>query len=273
MFFPRLRTVSAVSTLVLSFAFYAFAQTPTPTPEQKPTPTPKPGKNAANNLTAEQIVESTIVVYAFPGGRPVLEQIRKTAFERGKTTVLNGEGRMESANYQKWALRGANLGKERIRLDQQFPTVRYSLVQADEKVFGIFNDSVFTPREDAAKSFQNQIHHSLDGFLRYKENESTINLAGRDKMMGVEFHLIDVTDKQGRKTRYYVSVKSFRVMMLEYEDGGRKFKRKFYNYNYAQGTLVPFKSVLYEGDKIVEETEIGTVTFGQKVDEGLFAQS
>ncbi len=88
--------------------------------------------------------------------------------------------------------------------------------------------------------------------------------------MGVDFYMIDVTDKLSRKTRFYVSTKSFRVMMLEYEDAGVKYRRKYYNYNYAQGTLVPYRSVLWAGDKVIEETEINTITFGQKVDEDLF---
>ena len=88
--------------------------------------------------------------------------------------------------------------------------------------------------------------------------------------MGVDFYLLDVTDKQNRKTRFYVSSKSFRVMMLEYEEGGVKYKRKFYDYNYAQGTLVPYRSVLWANDKQIEETDIGTITFGQKIEEAMF---
>ncbi len=61
--------------------------------------------------------------------------------------------------------------------------------------------------------------------------------------------------------------------MLTYEDSGVKYRRKFYDYNYAQGTLVPYRSVLWADEKKVEETEIGTITFGQKVDEGLFKTS
>ena len=38
----------------------------------------------------------------------------------------------------------------------------------------------------------------------------------------------------------------------------------------AQGTLVPFRTVLYEDNKVIEETDVGTVTFGQKVEESLF---
>ena len=38
-----------------------------------------------------------------------------------------------------------------------------------------------------ALAFQNQIWHGLEALLRYKENESKLELAGREKIMGVEF--------------------------------------------------------------------------------------
>ena len=167
-------------------------------------------------------------------------------------------------------MRGETLSKERIRLDQEFPNARYSLIFNDEKIFGLYNNTVFTPRQEASKNFENQIVHGLEALLRYKENESKLEMAEREKIMGVDFYVIDVTDKKNHKTRFFVSAKSFRVLMLTYEDGGVKYRRKFYDYNYAQGTLVPFRSVLWADDKIIEETEIGTVTFGQKVDDDLF---
>ena len=60
-------------------------------------------------------------------------------------------------------------------------------------------------------------------------------------------------------------------MMLDYDQDGVKYRRRFYDYNYAQGTLVPFRTVLWAGDKLVEETEVGTITFGQKIDETMFS--
>ncbi|MER3430897.1 MAG: hypothetical protein C4325_11495 [Blastocatellia bacterium] len=233
-------------------------------------PSAKVSSKPGAELTAEQIVESTILIYAFPGGRQTLEQIRKTTNERGRTKINYPDGRSELVNYQRFIIRGPNLEKEKIRLDQEFPSVRYSLVHEDGKVFGVFNDQIFSPREDAAASFTDQIYRSIEALLRYKENGSEISLAGKDKLLGVDFYLIDLTDKVGRKTRFYVSVKRFRIMMLEYESGGTQYRRKFYDYNYAQGTLVPFRSVLYANDRITEETDIGTITFGQKVDESLF---
>jgi len=89
----------------------------------------------------------------------------------------------------------------------------------------------------------------------------------------VEFHLLDATDKQNRKTRFYISTKTLRVMMLEYAQDEVKYRRKFYDYNYAQGTLVPFRTVLWANDKQIEETNIQTISFGQKVEEGVFNES
>jgi hypothetical protein len=239
----------------------------------KPAPTPDPKAAATKPTTPEQVIETSLFIYGLGGGRPFLAQIRKTTIEHGKSSYTAADGKIEQANYQRFVIRGDALSKERIRLDQDFPTAKYSLVFSDEKIFGIYNNSVFTPREDASKSFENQIVHGLDAFLRYKENESTLELGDREKIMGVDYYVVTVTDKAGHKTRYFVSAKTYRVMMLTFEEGGVRYRRKFYDYNYAQGTLVPFRTVLWADDKIVEETDVGTVTYGQKVDEDLFKSS
>ena len=260
---------SAIILLALFFVQATLGQKPAEgAEEKKPAATSPVSTKDGKNLTAEQIAESTIFIY---GGREVMKQIRKTALERGKISVTNAEGRTDQANYQRWTQRADSLSKEKIRLDQEFPNARYSLVFNEEKIFGIVDDSVFTPREDASKAFENQILHGLEALLRYKENESKIETAGKDKILGVDYYLLDVTDKQSRRTRFFVSAKSFRVMMLDYEQDGVKYRRKFYDYNYAQGTLVPFRTTLWAGDRVVEETEVGTVTFGQKIDENLFS--
>jgi hypothetical protein len=278
----RLKNLFFVLTFTAAAVVFAFGQEPAKTDEKKAEPTPTPvatpvplsaaaAREAAKNPTAEQIAETTIFLYGFGGGRATLNQIRKTALERGRISVMTPEGKMEQATYQKWTTRGESLAKEKIRFDQEFSSARYSLVYSDEKTFGIFNESVFTPRDDAARAFQNQIFFGLESLLRYKENGSTLTLVGKDKLGGVDFHVVDVTDKQNRKIRYYVSAKTFRVMMLEYEDGGVKYRRKYYDYNAAQGTLVPFRTVLYADGKVVEETDIGTVTYGQKIDDNLYS--
>jgi hypothetical protein len=246
--------------------------TPTPTPKERKTSLVAPANGKETKaLNAETVAESAIFVYGSGGGRAVLNQIRKTAIERGKISITNPEGRIDQATYQRWTQRADTLSKEKVRLDQEFSNARYSLVFNEEKIFGIVDDSVFTPREDASKAFENQILHGLEALLRYKENESKLELVGKEKILGVEYHVLDVIDKQSRRTRFYISARQFRVMMLDYEFNGVKYRRRFYDYNYAQGTLVPFRTTLWAGEKLVEETEVGTITFGQKIDENLFS--
>ncbi len=276
----RFRSIFFITLLTLVGAYSSVAQTetaasPTPTPSATPpSVTAKPSASTAKfdpkSISADQVIETSLIAaYGYGAGRPLLNQIRKTTTERGRATYTAADGKIEQATYQKFVIRSETLEKEKIRLDQEFPNARYSLVFNDN-IFGIYNNTVFTPREDAAKGFENQIVRGLEAFLRYKENGSTVEMGPREKIMGVDYYLIDITDKQARKTRFYVSAKSFRVLMLTYEEAGVKYRRKFYDYNYAQGTLVPFRTVLWADEKMVEETDVGTITFGQKVDEELF---
>ena len=297
--FWRFKSLITLTVLVFSSVLLVSAQAtnPTVTPSVQPsptaTPTPTPGAKEApkekenqnpntraalanidkNNLTADQIAESTIYIYGGGLGRVNLNQIRKSTVERGRMITTDAAGKDEKVDYERWVLRGENLQKEKVRLDKSFPNTKFALISNGEKTFGIYNNAVFTPREDALTEFQNRIWHGLEALLRYKENGSTVELAGRDKILGVEFYLLDVTDKQNRKTRFYVSVKSFRVMALEYTEDAIKFRRKFYDYNYAQGTLVPYRTVLWADDKRVEEMDVQTISFGQKVEDNLFEGS
>ena len=283
--FFRFRSIISLALIALFAVSAVLAQQPAPTPdtksekkdekkdEKKPEPVTLAGRDSSKPVTAEQVAESSIYVYGGLGGRTTLNQIRKTAIERGKVSLLNAEGKTDEINYERWTIRADTFDKEKIRLDQEYPNTRFALVFSEDKIFGIYNNAAFTPRDDASKAFQNQIVRGLEALLRYKENGSTLELAGREKIMGVDFYEVDLTDKSGRKTRFYISSKTFRVMMLDYEDNGVKYRRKFYNYNYAQGTLVPFQTVLYADGKIVESTEISTITYGQKVDESLFKAS
>ena len=273
--FLRFKSITVFAFLILTSLLFVSAQETADKSDkkQKDKKEKKVNKQPSldlKNPTAEQLGELAILVY---GNRENLNQIRKTTVERGKISVVNAEGKTEQANYERWILRADSLEKERIRFDQEFPNAKFALIYNGDKIFGLFNESTFTPREDASKAFENQIWRGLETLLRYKENGSKLELAGREKIMNVEFFLLDVTDKQNRKTRFYISTKSFRVMMLEYTENDTKYRRRFYDYRVAQGTLVPYRTVLLANDKQVEETEIKTISFGQKVEENMFQGS
>jgi hypothetical protein len=223
-------------------------------------------------FTAEQIVESTILIY---GTRPGLEQIRRNGVERGKIIRFPATGNPEEADYERRFIRGENLEKDKIRLDQKLPTMEYSLIFEEGKLFGVINGAAFTPRQDASTNFISQHHHSLDSLLRYKECGYTITLVGKDAQKGLDLYVIDLLDKQQRKTRYYISAKTLRVLWLEYEEGSPggtavKYQRKFLDYRAVQQTLVPYRIVLFEDGRQSQETRVLTITYGVKVSDSIF---
>jgi hypothetical protein len=224
-------------------------------------------------LTAEQIAENTIFFY---GSRTLLAQIRRNGLERGRMIRNVSEGRTEESTYERRFVRGDNWEKDKIRLDQKLPSMEYSLVYGAGKFWGLINGSAFTPRQDAASTFLSQHRHSIDALLRYKENGATLKLIGKDKQKGLDLYVLDVIDKDNSSTRFYLSSRSYHILWLEYEESASagaaplKYSRRFYDYRYAQGTLVPYRTVLLQEGKQIQETRILTVSFGVKIDDALF---
>jgi hypothetical protein len=206
----------------------------------------------------------------------VLEHIRRNGVERGKLTRFTAQGTAEEANYERRFVRGDNLDKDKIRLDQKLPSMEYSLIYGEGKLWGIINGATFTPRQDAAASFLSQLHHSIDSLLRYKECGSTLTLVGKEQQKGLDLYVVDLVDKDKRKTRYYISSRTLRVLWLEYEDAPTagstpvKYTRKFLDYRAVQQTLVPYHMVLIEDGKQTQESFIQTITYGAKLDESIF---
>lgn len=222
--------------------------------------------------TAEQVAESTIYLY---GSRDLLAKIRRNGVESGRMCKPACDiDKVEESSYQRRFVRGDSMDKDKIRLDQKMPTLEYSLIYGSGQLWGIINGSAFTPRQDATDTFMAQHRHSLDTLLRYKENNSTLSLVGRDKQKGLDLYVLDVIDKDKQTTRYYISARSLHVLWLEYEEpvsGGLvKFSRKFMDYRYAQGTLVPYRTVLLQDGKQIQETRVLNVTYGIKLDDSLF---
>ena len=223
-------------------------------------------------LTTEQVAELTVLVY---GSRPVLAQIQRNGVERGRITRVTADGKIEEATYERRFVRGESADKDKIRLDQKMPTLEYSLIFGEGRLWGVINGAAFTPRQDAADAFLSQHRHSIESLLRYKENGATVNLVGKDKQKGIDLYVLDLTDKDKRTTRYYISARTFHVLWLDYEETGPgaaplKYSKRFSDYRYAQSTLVPYRTILTQDGKQTQETRILTVTFGVKVDDTLF---
>lgn len=256
----RSRKTGALACSIIAAALFAFDN-------------PRAVAQQDKAFTAEQVVESSIFIY---GSRPVLEQIRRNGVERGRITRLTTDGRSEEATYERRFVRGASSDKDKIRLDQKMPSMEYSLIYGEGRLWGLINGAAFVPRQDTAKTFLSQQRHSIDTLLRYKENGSTLKLHGKEKHKGLEFYVIDLIDKENLTTRYFISTRSLRVLWLEYEEAPEpgaarvKYTREFHDYRPVQSTLFPYRSVLREDGKQTQESRILTVTFGVKIDDALF---
>jgi hypothetical protein len=226
--------------------------------------------------TADQIAETVIAFTGAGLGRAVLDQIRRNGVERGRLTRTAPDGRSEELRYELRFMRGDKPDKYKVRLDSKSPQTEYSLIYGSGRIFGIINGSTFTPRAETSADFIAQQTHSIDALLRYKENESKLSSAGKDKQLGVDVYVIDLTDKANVRTRYFISAKTFRVLWLEYEEtppgsaAAVKYIRRFYDYRQAQSTWVPFRTVLLEDGKQTVETRILTITYGVKMEDSLF---
>jgi len=238
--------------------------------------TPSSRAEPQKEFTAEQIAETAIAVAGSGAGRALLSQIRKNGLDRGRETHTAADGRSEEIRYELRFIHGEKTEKDKVRLDSKTPQAEFTLVYGDGKLFGIINGATFTPRADAAADFIAQQAHSIDALLRYKENESKVSSAGKDKQQGIDLYVIDLVDKANRKTRYFISAKTFRVLSLEYEETPPglttpvKYTKRFYDYRLAQGVQLPFRTVLYEDGKQTVETHVLTVQYGVKMEYALF---
>lgn len=245
-------------------------------PQSTPTPpnarAPRVDKNFSN-VNAEQVAEITILAY---GSRPVLAQIRRNGIERGRLTRFNTDGKTEESSYERRFVRGENAEKDKVRLDQKTPSIEYSLIFGEGRLWGIINGLTFVPRADAASTFRSQHRHSIDSLLRYKENGATLNLVGREKQKGLDLFVLDLIDKDKQSTRYYISAKTFQILWLVYQESADgvappvKYTRKFLDYRLVQSTRVPYRTVLLEEGRQTQEMRILTITFGVKLDDDIF---
>lgn len=233
----------------------------------------KDDKKRDAELSAETIAESVILVY---GSRPVLEQVRRTGVERGRMARTGSDGASVEIDYERSFKRGDLIEKDKIRLDQKRPNLEYSIIYNDGRTWGVIKGTQFVPRQEELADFEAHRKHGIENLLRYKENGATINYAGKDKQKNIDMWLLDLTDKEGRKTRYYISSQTGKVLWLEYEHTPQgefapvKFRRTFHDYRVVQGTRVPYRSVLYANDRKLEESQINTVIYGVKMDDENF---
>ena len=171
--------------------------------------------------------------------------------------------------------RGENLDKDKIRLDQKLPTMEYSLIFDDGKLWGLINGAAFTPRQDAAPILSPSIITALNHCCVTKNVDPPSLWLAKNSRKGSIFSCSTSSIKRSARP-VITSVpdrcgcsgwsmrKAFRV------ETPVKYTRKFLDYRIVQQTLVPYRIVLLEDGRQSQETRVLTITYGVKVSDSIF---
>lgn len=223
-------------------------------------------------LTGEQIAE--LVVFSY-GGRTEWKQVRNNGILEGSIRLSLDSQELNGRLVRKF-IRKEGLGEDQTRIDVELPTQRLTFGYNGYTVWAARDGVGFTPTPDAETSFLASLKHNHDALINYREQECKVEYSGFETVVGIPTIVLDLTHRDGSKTRYYVSVKTYRILHLEYEVALRpdapatKFKESFFDFRPVQNTLTPTKIVLFENGRFVQEIKYTQIKYHTKIDENEF---
>src|SRR5262249_14545623 len=273
--------ISAAITTNSLFAANQARRPRTPPPDQgksaEPTvPAPKDVEKKATTKgtqlqlsPAETIVETTIFAY---GGRKQLDTVRASIEEDGNIRIATDQGDL-SGSYILRSVRKEKSWLDAVRVDIELKpaesrsgsslpdAIKYIIAFNGASVWSAQNGQYVNPRPEAEMSFRAQMTHEYMSLLRYKEDGSKLELIGPETVVGVDTNVIEMTNTNGEKTRYWVSHKTYRIIYAEYElklgesKPPTKYRLAYYYtpFRVVQGTLVPVRRVMTQDGKFVQE--------------------
>ncbi|MBI4854118.1 MAG: hypothetical protein HY819_20165 [Acidobacteria bacterium] len=222
-------------------------------------------------LTAEELAEIVLLAY---GGRNELQQVRTTGIEEGTIKLANEDKDIEGRITKRFSRKSPD-AQDLTRIDVKLPNQEITFGFNGFTVWAARDGVGFTPDPSAEKSFSASLVHNYESLLRYKELGGTLERAGIEFIVGIENLLLDLTHKNGAKTRYFISSKSYRILHLEYEvmlsdDKPTKFRESFFDFRPIQNTIVPAKSVLYENGRFIQEILFTQIRYHSPITEETF---
>ena len=243
----------------------------------------KPEAGVVNEV--ERIAEVAILVY---GGRPQLAKVRSGIQEVGTIRLATDQGDI-SGSYMFRSLKREKSWEDLIRVDldlsppvdaqrQGVNSVKYSIAYNGASIWSAQNNQYVSSKPEVEAAFRAQLTHEYTSLLRYKEDGSKIELIGPETVVGVDTYVLELTNPQGEKTRYWVSTKTYRILHAEYEikllEGQPPTKYRvsyFYSpHKVIQSTLVPSRRVMTQDGKFVQEVSLTDFTYSAKIDPEVF---
>lgn len=236
--------------------------------------------------TVETIVELTIIAY---GGRKQLETVRASIQEEGTIRLATDQGDL-AGDITLRSIRKEKTWQDLLRVDLNLVppgaearpgaagNVKYTIGYNGASVWSAQNNQYVSPRPEAEAAFRAQLTHEYMALLRYKEDGSKIELVGPETVVGVDTNVIDLTNPNGEKTRYWISAKTYRVLHAEYElklpesQTATRYRISYYYtpFRVVQNTLVPVRRVMMQDGKFVQEINLNSIIYSAKLDPEVF---
>jgi len=101
---------------------------------------------------------------------------------------------------------------------------------------------------------------------------------GPETIVGLDTNVVEMTNPNGEKTRFWISTKTYRILHAEYqlkigEDKPLTKYRVSYFYTplkVVQNTLVPSRRVMTQDGKFVQEINLTNIVYSAKLDPEIF---
>jgi hypothetical protein len=175
-------------------------------------------------------------------------------------------------------IRKPKLMQDLVILELDLPDTKFTMGFDGEKTWARSNGERTELSPELAAAFRSSYAHSYEALLRYKEDGSKIEYVDTKKIASLEIDIIDLTTTDGLKTRYEVSRRSGRVLYLEYETKPAtpdakplKYRLHFKDFKVVQNAIIiPYTTVVYENDVIVEERTVIEAAFNAQLEEKTF---
>ncbi len=220
----------------------------------------------------EEIAERAILAY---GSRAGLYAVQRNGTLRALVKFISPEGAREGKTITKF-IRKEKMKDDLRIVELELPGTKYILGFDGKDTWNIHDGEIQKPSEDVAKGFHKAHLHSYEALLRYKENEAKLEYVANTKLGNLQMDVIDLILPDGVRTRYEVSRNSGRILYLNYEekaDGqaeASKYRLYFKDFHIIQNTLVPYITMVYQDDKLIEERKVVEAVFNVQLKDEFF---
>lgn len=203
--------------------------------------------------------------------------LQKNGTIKNNLKLINSDNVREGRSTLKY-IHKPKLMEDLVMLELDLPDTKFTMGFDGEKTWATSNGEKTELSPELSAAFRSSYAHSYEALLRYKEDGSKVEYVTTKKIASLEIDVIDLTMTDGTKTRYEVSRRTGHVLYLEYdakpaspEAKPIKYRLHFKDFKVVQNAIIiPYTTVVYENDVIVEERTVIEAAFGVQMEEKIF---